>query len=82
MAAYCEAMHLEFIPRALNWAPGERPEWQRSARWHVDAAASTGFQQRGQRRSRAETTSELARFAAHHEPFYEQLHAQRLHVTP
>jgi hypothetical protein len=29
-----------------------------------------------------ENSSELARFAAHHLPFYEQLYAQRLDVTP
>jgi hypothetical protein len=29
-----------------------------------------------------ENSDELARFAAHHRPFYEQLYAQRLDVTP
>jgi hypothetical protein len=29
-----------FIPQALTWEPGERPEWRRSARWHVDVSAS------------------------------------------
>jgi hypothetical protein len=64
MAAYCAAVELPFIPQALTWAPGERPEWRRSARWHSDVAASSGFEQRehtygnrdrallGQRRSR------------------------------
>ena len=28
-----------------------------------------------------ETSDELARFAAHHMPFYEHLHAQRLDVA-
>lgn len=32
MAAYCAAIGLPFIPRALKWEPGERPEWRRSAR--------------------------------------------------
>jgi hypothetical protein len=29
----------------------------------------------------AETTDELARFVAHHQPFYEALHALRLDIT-
>ena len=29
-----------------------------------------------------ENSAELARFAAHHRPFYERLYAQRLDVTP
>jgi Sulfotransferase domain len=83
MAAYCAAVGLPFISRALTWQPGERPEWRRYARWHADASASSGFE----RRERAyphtvENSAELARFAAHHRPFYEQLYAQRLDVTP
>src|SRR5262245_44301779 len=35
MAAYCAAIGLPFIPEALTWEPGERPEWRRSARWHA-----------------------------------------------
>jgi hypothetical protein len=82
MAAYCAAVGLPFIPEALTWEPGGRPEWQRTARWHADVSASSGFQQRERRRPRTvETSDELARFAAHHVPFYEQLHAQRLDVA-
>ena len=46
MAAYCAAVGLPFNPLALTWEPGERPEWRRSARWHVDVSASSGFEQR------------------------------------
>jgi hypothetical protein len=83
MAAYCAAAGLPFIPRALAWEPGDRPEWRRSARWHVDVSASSGFQ-RPEREypQTVENSAELARFAAHHLPFYEQLYAQRLAVTP
>ena len=30
----------------LAWLrePGERPEWHRSARWHADVSASSGFE--------------------------------------
>jgi hypothetical protein len=81
MAAYCAAVGLPFIPQALTWEPGERPEWRRSARWHADVGASSGFEQRARRYAHTvETSDELARFAAHHLPFYEQLHAHRLDV--
>ena len=82
MAAYCAAVELPFIPQALTWEPGERPEWRRSARWHVDVSVSSGFELREHRYPHTvESSDELARFAAHHLPFYEQLHAQRLNVA-
>ena len=82
MAAYCAAVELAFIPQALTWAPGERPEWRRSARWHSDVSASSGFEQRERTYAcTVKSSDELARFAAHHRPFYEQLHAQRLDVA-
>ena len=82
MAAYCAAVELPFIPQALTWEPGERPEWRRSARWHADVSASSGFETRERRYTHTvETSDELARFAAHHVPFYEQLHAHRLDVA-
>jgi Sulfotransferase domain len=83
MAAYCAAVGLPFIPRALAWAPGERAEWLRSARWHADVSASSGFGRHERAYPHtAENSAKLARFAAHHRPFYERLYAQRLDVTP
>jgi hypothetical protein len=83
MAAYCAAVGLPFIRRALTWEPGERPEWRRSARWHVDVSASSGFERCGRVYPHTvENSGELARFAARHRPFYERLYAQRLDVTP
>jgi hypothetical protein len=82
MAAYCAAVELPFVPQALTWEPGERLEWRRSARWHADVSASSGFVQRERRYTHTvESSDELARFAAHHLPFYEQLYAQRLNVA-
>jgi len=46
LAAYCAAVELPFIPQALTWEPGERPEWRRSSRWHADVNTSSGFEQR------------------------------------
>jgi hypothetical protein len=83
MAAYCAAVGLPFIPRALTWEPGERPEWRQYARWHADASASSGFERHEHvYQHTVENSPELARFAAHHRPFYERLYAQRLDVTP
>ena len=83
MSAYCAAVELPFIPQALTWTPGERPEWRRSAHWHLDVSASAGFEQRERTYARTvESSDELARFAAHHRSFYEQLHALRLDVAP
>jgi hypothetical protein len=83
MAAYCAAVGLPFIPRALAWKPGERPEWRRSARWYADVSASSGFGPHERAYpDTVENSGELARFAAHHLPFYEHLYAQRLDVTP
>ena len=83
MAAYCAAVGLPFNPRALTWQPGERSEWRRSARWHVDVSVSSGFERRERVYPHTvENSRELARFAAYHRPFYERLYAQRLDVTP
>lgn len=79
MAAYCDAVGLPFVPEALTWEPGDRPEWQRSARWHTDASDSSRFEQRERTYAdTVETSDRLARFVAHHRPFYEEIHAQRL----
>jgi len=83
MAAYCAAVGLPFVPRALTWEPGVRPEWRRYARWHVEASAGSGFERYEHAYPHTvENSPDLARFAAHHRPFYERLYAQRLDVTP
>jgi hypothetical protein len=81
MAAYCAAVGLPFDPRTLTWEQGERTEWARSARWHRDASASSGFEQRDRvYPDTVENSRLLARFAAYQRPFYERLYAQRLRV--
>ena len=81
MAAYCAAVGLPFMPRALTWEPGQRTEWRRSARWHLDVSASSGFELQERTYTRTvDTSDELALFAAHHQPFYDALYAQRLVV--
>jgi hypothetical protein len=81
MAAYCAAVGLRFSPRALTWARGEQPEWRRSAIWHADASNSSGFEQFERVYPlTAENSGKLARYAARHRPFYEELYSQRLRI--
>jgi hypothetical protein len=81
--AYCAAVGLPFIPSALAWEPGEQPEWHRSARWHTDASSSSGFERHERRYPHTvENSEKLARYAAHHRPFYEQLYARRMNISP
>ena len=82
MAAFCSAVDLRFIPEALTWEPGDRVVWQKSASWHVEASTSSGFvEQTRTYADNVKNSDKLARFAAHHRPFYDQLHATRLDVT-
>jgi hypothetical protein len=49
----------------------------------MDVSASSGFERHEHVYPQTVKNSrDLARFAAHHRPFYEQLYAQRLDVTP
>jgi hypothetical protein len=41
--AWCDAVGLDFEPRALGWEPGLRGGWERWEDWHAATAASTGF---------------------------------------
>jgi hypothetical protein len=81
MSAYCAAVGLPFIPQAITWPPGERPEWRRSSRWHKEVSASSGFERRARSYARnVDIDEELNRFAVYHRPFYDKLHARRLPV--
>lgn len=72
--AYCEATGLPFLPHALHWVPGDRPEWQRHRRWHLDTIRSSGFTE-GQNTYPATVDNHplLRSFYEHHYPFYEQI---------
>ena len=83
MAAYCAAVGLPFNSHTPTWEPGEQAEWQRSAVWHADTSGSSGFERRERTYLHTgENCEKLARHAAHHRPFYDQLYAQRVDVTP
>lgn len=74
VAEYCEHVGLPFLPRALRWRPGKRPEWRRTRRWHTDADRSTGFEDRGNSYpDTVDNNPTLKAFYDHHLPFYERL---------
>lgn len=83
MRTYCAAVGLPFVAGAMSWDAGSRAEWERTARWHEDASASTGFIARRQAdRHSLESHSEVRRFADRHRPFYEQLRSHRIRLDP
>jgi len=83
MAAYCDAVGLPFIAEALHWEPGERVEWKRTARWHDDVSARTGFEHHDRPdRDMLRSHDDVARFVARQEPFYDHLRAHAIHVAP
>jgi hypothetical protein len=72
--AYCEAVGLPFLPAALHWAPGDRPEWQRHRRWHLDAISSSGFTgHENDYRATVDNHPVLRSFYDHHYPFYQRI---------
>jgi hypothetical protein len=44
VSAWCDAMGIAFVERALSWDPGMRPEWDLWEEWHETTAESTGFE--------------------------------------
>jgi hypothetical protein len=72
--AYCEAVGLPFLPGALRWTPGDRPEWQRHRRWHLDAINSSGFTaSQNAYQATVDNHPVLRSFYDHHYPFYERI---------
>jgi hypothetical protein len=81
--AYCAAVGIEFQPQALQWEPAALSAWERAARWHVEAAGSTGFtRSSGSAEAAAgiEADPRLGAFYRHHLPHYEWLRARKLAV--
>jgi sulfotransferase family protein len=72
--AFCAYTGLPYLPEALHWEAGDRPEWRRHRAWHLDAIGSAGFHDR--RNAYADTVANnpvLRSFYDHHLPFYERL---------
>lgn len=76
VAAFCERVGIPFLPQALTWPAGMRPEWERWADWHGAVAASTGFIATPSRQDDAgDRVREVADGAR---AVYERLHALRI----
>jgi len=80
--AYCAHMRLSFRPGPLTWAPGPRPEWARTGRWHVIASQSGGFDRavHSDYRHTVDNNELLAEYCRHHMPSYDYLYQRRLIV--
>jgi hypothetical protein len=78
LRAYCAAACIPFRERMLRWEMGARQEWRRSSRWHRAVSSSEGFvTNRSAYRESVLTNVTLAAYSAHHEPYYQLLHARR-----
>lgn len=72
--AYCEAVELPFLPGALHWTPGDRPEWQRHRGWHLDAISSSGFASHDNLyQDTVDNHALLRSFYEHHLPYYQRI---------
>jgi hypothetical protein len=72
--AYCEAVGLPFRPEAMHWEPGDRPEWQRHRRWHLDTIRSSGFTaEHNTYQVTVDNHRGLREFYDYHYPFYEKI---------
>ena len=73
--AFCEAVGLPFLPDALCWTPGDRPEWQRHRSWHLDTMRSSGFTIGGGNAYQATVDNHplLRSYYDYHYPFYERI---------
>lgn len=80
VAAYCAAVDLPFLPDALRWSAGARPEWERTAKWHVAAGESTGFAAAADREVRLD--GRLLTYYLHHRPFYDRMVTHAISPTP
>jgi hypothetical protein len=77
--AYCGRTGIPFEAAALDWQPGHREEWERTARWHQDVARSSGFTARTRSYDvNVRNHPRLAAYHAHHLPYYERLRAHAL----
>ena len=72
--SYCEAVGLPFLRRALQWSPGDRPEWQRHRGWHLDVIRSSGLARtENDYPVTVDNHPVLRSFYNHHYPFYQRL---------
>lgn len=77
VAAWCHRVAIPYLPGALSWAPGMRPEWQLWPDWYGATSRSTGF--RPPSDAPPEPPGDRVRAALERcVPVYEALRARRL----
>ncbi|GAA0438436.1 hypothetical protein GCM10010357_69820 [Streptomyces luteireticuli] len=77
--AYCEAVGIPFLPDALSWQPGMRPEWQSTDRWHRSTSRTSGFARgSGDGAEAVAADPTLRAYRDYHLPYYEKLRAVAL----
>lgn len=77
--AWCARVGIDYRAESLTWAPGGRPEWSDTARWHADVATSAGLHRAT--RTYHDTVDNhpvLAAYLDHHLPYYQDLRQRRL----
>ncbi|GAB4052474.1 sulfotransferase-like domain-containing protein [Catellatospora paridis] len=74
--AYCSAVGIPFLPDALSWEPGMRPEWQGTSRWHASTSQTAGFRRNtGDGAAAVAADPVLRAYLDYHLPYYEKLRA-------
>ncbi|MFF5173749.1 hypothetical protein ACFY3U_14040 [Micromonospora sp. NPDC000089] len=77
--AYCAAVGIPFVPEALSWRPGMRPEWQATGRWHQSTSQTTGFGRKaGDSAAVVDANPVLRGYRDYHLPYYERLRVAAL----
>jgi hypothetical protein len=77
--AYCERVGIAFLPDALHWDAGMRPEWELWRDWYEATATSTGFRPPAPTRTPPERNDpRLTRAYERCAPVYEELRTRRL----
>jgi len=81
--AFCRFVGIEFLPEALEWQPGDRPEWKvwSSQGWHEAAASRSGFRKGGVKRyTPVDGDPHLAKVYEKALPIYQRMAAERVKV--
>ncbi|MFF5261707.1 sulfotransferase family protein [Actinomadura viridis] len=79
--AYCAAVGIPFMERALFWDATMLPAWRKTRRWHELTSRTTYFTEAGSSyRDTADNNPLLARYLDHHLPYYEKLRNGRLRI--
>ncbi|MEM9924256.1 MAG: sulfotransferase family protein [Cyanobacteria bacterium P01_D01_bin.50] len=77
--AYCNAVDIPFIAEALSWESGERQEWERTKKWHIDINKTKKIVNLEKSYSvNVDNNPELHRYYNYHLRFYNEMYGFRL----